>query len=448
MSTTQVKFKKIASPGDVPSIVNFVGGRPSDIFFDPSNEDKCLNFSCYISSETNNNNNNNLPSSQSKKAATTPNNTKRQQRNLTAKKIIVGENSVVEYVGNPLGETSSSDNVYFLGVFDHKKQKMDVVNADFITLKPTIKKLKRKYQQQEEEEKGSGSNNNIKKLATAEQRGLARNDLVNSFGGKKKRQELSSLERNKVHMDKITKNIEGAVMNRLEEKAEQASSMEEIQKQADMDRPIPPHDIHATDPASAYPLEKIITSEEFAQLQQPAKVFSKSTKGDLTNWAKDCTYPVYVISKLKELPSSPKQRNRMAKLLMYLDYLIRFRQLRPVTLNNPDKLKVLLNNIPEVIRERLMQSFTHKSVENGGKLRYTIPPKCSDLIVSHILVLILHIEGFELASGGNNQIFKDLKIGSKKGVEFLRGLGCVPDGKKYKLKAPLEFPKPRKGRMN
>eukprot|EP01136_Pigoraptor_vietnamica_P025389 Opistho-1_new@79370 len=195
-----------------------------------------------------------------------------------------------------------------------------------------------------------------------------------------------------------------------------------------MSRPIPPYNAAA----STRGFRAVIPPAEYEALKLPSKALAKASREDVAAWLADGSLPEYVLGKLATLAEQPPQlRNRSARALLQLSYMLRFRAIADRRMG-PRSVAESLSDAPEVVQAGLLECFAESAGEQGkmtwvscevacffrnhvlsGHRRYRVPLRAKHKLVSYVLVLALMLDGFTLDL---TTIAKDLKLSVAKCV--------------------------------
>jgi DNA-directed RNA polymerase I subunit RPA49 len=109
------------------------------------------------------------------------------------------------------------------------------------------------------------------------------------------------------------------------------------------------------------------------------------------------------------------------KQIAYMHFLLALYRLKPVQLGSRNPFGSQ-PEVPLLIVNRLFDLYTVCSTKNAqSKSVRAIPSRLRDKLMSHILVLALHIDDFST----NLEAFqKDLKVRQQRIVDFYLALGC------------------------
>jgi DNA-directed RNA polymerase I subunit RPA49 len=197
-----------------------------------------------------------------------------------------------------------------------------------------------------------------------------------------------------------------------------------------------------------------VTPAEYKTIPS-APLLQLKKKEDWAQMREQNIYPAYVMERL-EVSVRAKDERRV-KALLYLSYLIRFRNASESALNRIDALNDTLVSASANVQHRLFELFTeaHETTGAGGAptMRYKMPPQLKDKLTAYICALCLHIDAFSVVP---TTLAQDLHVTTTKMLDAFRQLGCAVETasvngescRRARLKAPVVFPKPPRKRMN
>ncbi|KAF9144514.1 DNA-directed RNA polymerase I subunit rpa49 [Linnemannia schmuckeri] len=356
------------------------------------------------------------------------------------RRIVEADTGKVEFVGQNFGETARAGYCrYVLAIRDKDTDKIIFKDAPVVSVNRTIKTLK-----------------NVKvPVSNKEQFIQAKNILGDTFGTKKIKQQIKSVERNAVNVSTLD-NIAGILHDSIAAKTSALPSKESIKAKADEDRPIPPFDLAATKVEDIYKIDTLITPAEYQVI--PFKALLEKTNQPLA--ALPFQNSSYVNGALTAALSVSKKDRHRIRLLMYISFLMAFRTISDKRLDDNEFVNKIMGDVPSVIIENLYERFT-ESPEGVDKKRHTFTPKSKDKLLCWILAIALTLENFNMDAGA---LTKDLSMKQTRVNELYKSLGCKvneltatekaqagvsnEDAKTMKraiLTVPLTFPLPKRG---
>ncbi|VFQ61443.1 unnamed protein product [Cuscuta campestris] len=204
-------------------------------------------------------------------------------------------------------------------------------------------------------------------------------------------------------------------------------ALEEVPFTDDYDRNIPPYDLAATTPETAYPLHKIIFKGEWDYLTD---IFDLSEAGERIS---PDAYPSFVCNRMHTLADikSEEERRKLAGIFSYITHLIKFKDKHSM-----DGFQSAKNHrFPKMLFQKFSSMFC---VPESKRL----PNEKVDLLISYVLVLTLYADNFR---SNPSDIAKDLRTITGHLRPRLELLGCnfVRDEKRghlATLSVPLTFP--------
>ncbi|KHG20725.1 DNA-directed RNA polymerase I subunit rpa49 [Gossypium arboreum] len=191
-------------------------------------------------------------------------------------------------------------------------------------------------------------------------------------------------------------------------------------------RNIPPHDVSATTPLEAYPLDKIILKGDWDFLGDIYKLWQGGEKVE-TN-----AYPHFVCNRIRKLDAieDETQQWKLSCILSYITHLMKFRDQFSMGHVKSGKKHI----IPSIIHHRFLNLFT----DPGSKI---LASEKINLFISYVLVLALHVDGFRTDP---SDIAQDLRISKVDLRQHFLNLGCKLVHQNSILYAtlpvPLNFP--------
>jgi DNA-directed RNA polymerase I subunit RPA49 len=121
---------------------------------------------------------------------------------------------------------------------------------------------------------------------------IARNQLGEAFGSKKRKIQIKQIEQNKVDVDSVEK-VAGALSQSIQSSAASRITKEQVEDMVNKERPIPPFNINATIPAQVYNMDDIAPKSEVKTIS--IKDFMNvKIKSDLKKAADKIQYVFYL----------------------------------------------------------------------------------------------------------------------------------------------------------
>eukprot|EP00040_Diaphanoeca_grandis_P016903 m.87649 g.87649 ORF g.87649 m.87649 type:complete len:445 (-) comp26102_c0_seq1:51-1385(-) len=275
---------------------------------------------------------------------------------------------------------------------------------------------------------------------------LAREDLVQSFGGKKKRQAAAAETRYKVGPEALRG---GTSLIKEASTKDKKRRLSEGTSDSDKGKPVPPFVKTAKKARDIYPFNKLISEKNLNLFGQSelTKALSKVTANGLAQLRSASDSEISkidetVFTAVEALLKNGRLDLQKRKTAAYLQFLFKFRKLFEARSAKFSRTNVMKNfeDYPDVIVGVSLKTFTE---QNEGKFRMSSFQK--DLIVAHICVVYIHLLDF--AAVTTKPVALDLGQPNTKIQEHFRAIGCTVskdkaiDGHVATLKAPLTFPK-------
>ncbi|XP_021276282.1 uncharacterized protein LOC110410735 isoform X2 [Herrania umbratica] len=316
------------------------------------------------------------------------------QRKTNRLQVVVSPSgSNVDFVGsNYSGEAAAAQVCrYSLGVLDRETRTLKIIpvaSNKIFRLEPRVRSS---------ETANKDVSNSVKSELTTEDKEDKMGELTALYGTKKDRKKRKDL-------NNLRKEVDPESQKSLDKKIEQVAFNKEAlgNTSALIARNIPPHDSSATTPIEAYPLDKIILKGDweflgdiYGLLEVGAEVASNA-------------YPTFVCNRINKLEGIQVSMDRFASAKGH--------------------------KIPSIIRQRFFTMFTDPGLRRPS-------PDQINLLISYILVLTLHADGFRTDP---SDIAKDLRMSSIGLRPHFENLGCklVRDSNSIftTLPVPLKFP--------
>lgn len=342
---------------------------------------------------------------------------------------------------------------HFVGVYDPKTGKMQVVEAKKMTVRGAV----RAKQQAEAE----AAEKNIQQVRTAvpetastqfaniEQTMYERRaDLGNTFGTKKARKALQDNVLNAIgSRTKDSENppkIDAAAKAMLSSVGDITSTMasrEDLQAVVDDAKPVPRANPNAEEIEDVYDPSVIIGSEILSLV--PIREWQEKKKhGESISVASR-----YVASRLKSMGSTPEDATRM-RIMRYMYFVLVFSMVS----NKPGKergtkqvpQKQQLHNYMDPAPEAVVENIRRKFSEGGVIRKFHM-----DLLITHCCAFASIIDNFDCDT---SKLREDLKLTQQQMNSYFHEIGVRPTSRKNesgntvfvaRLKMPLDFPKQR-----
>ena len=254
--------------------------------------------------------------------------------------------------------------------------------------------------------------------------------LGESFGTKRTKQLLSSMDRHKINIEQlvsqsnfISKNIDTSARERP--KVEDAEDVEAgIVEAAGL---LPPHNKKTTIITDVYRIQDLMSHEVYHSLQVRDLVEALDKK-DLA-LLKTAMEPYRVeetvesrftaLASLAKLPDT-SALTHLVRCLIYLNHLLHFRALNETKLNGD--LFAQLPMATEDLISHLLSQFAECIFTTNGKKRFKLSNISRDRLIVHACILALTLDGFRT---NVVKLSAALKLGAAKMGEYFKSAGCT-----------------------
>lgn len=347
----------------------------------------------------------------------------------SSQRLLVADSKHVEF--QEKNTAMIGDEKFLIGVLNKTTNNVTLHDAHFFYMKPSVRadKAVDKLTQRD--------------LSNSSQLTAARTQLTEEFGGKIKKQALSTAARYRVDANAL-RPMMGIMQQSLDvNTAENEMSLKELEEEADKGRPIPPYNAKATVLEDCYPFEELISSAEIAMLQGLAKDFSSVTPAIINAYRDTTRYPNCIINALeKSIAVHPQLRKVKGSILLYCQYLYFLRGLLGKKGVPTNIYEAQTAELPEIIRTRLSTLFTEqRDHPTNTTSKIVSSTRQKDLLLSYLYVLLMVAEDFHPLD--LTVIAKDLGEQLAKVEEHFRALGCTISGGGRKRKQDGEDALPR-----
>jgi len=364
---------------------------------------------------------------------------------LKTKRILVAESGKMRFIGKDFGQLSGGSPLTTYGAAivakesdkdkgKEKEKELKLFDVSVFGIQPSIIGLESRDLTEQKSAKGI----------------QARNLLGETFGTMKIKQQIRAIAKNQVDIADL-RPISGLIEGSVDEKAAHLPSVETQNTGPDQDRPIPPYNLEATKPIDIYPFDTLITPGESSEIN--VKKYMKMGQSEFDQLNEEQRFPLFVYKHLEVSINASAKNPKKIKALIYIMYLFRFRNISKKSLSDNEKVTEGLYDAPMVVQDRLLGLFTELA-ENGERV---MSEKNRDKLTNYILVLALYAEDFVL---NTELIIQDLSLPKTKVFDHLKALGCFvekvnesaenseekpknKDVRVARLRAPLQFPRPR-----
>ncbi|KAL3528602.1 hypothetical protein ACH5RR_007924 [Cinchona calisaya] len=268
----------------------------------------------------------------------------------------------------------------------------------------------------------------LKHELTAEEKAGKMRELTLMYSSKKTIRQTQKLDSLRQREDSVTqqdldRKLESIKINK------EALDVAETTTNA---RNIPPHDLAATTPQTAYPLNKIIFNGEWDYLLDILELSQAGAE------VKPSTYPSFVCSRVYKLADITDEvgKRQLAGMFSYITHLIKFKDKH--SMDGVSSAKY--HKIPGILFQKFSSLF---AISDSNR----IADEKKDLLISYILVLTLYVDNFRTDL---SDIAKDLRMNPVALRPHYEYLGCKLVREKQLLLAtlplPLQFPAVRRKR--
>eukprot|EP00268_Persea_americana_P000970 TRINITY_DN10293_c0_g1_i1.p1 TRINITY_DN10293_c0_g1~~TRINITY_DN10293_c0_g1_i1.p1 ORF type:complete len:431 (+),score=88.91 TRINITY_DN10293_c0_g1_i1:205-1497(+) len=339
--------------------------------------------------------------------------------------VVSPKGSNVEFVGSSHSGEAAAPQVctYAIGILDKEKQSLRIVPITankIFRLEPRVR----------------GEPHELNEELPTEKSAARMRDLTNLYGTKSAKTQIRKwdlMRTNEGNAD--AKNIiEGMVEDFEINKESLETTIAHVGN-------IPPHDVTATSPENAYPLDKIILKGEWSHLVDILELTQLGDAASAVDFCQKNNYPSFVCNRLDKLwrIQDEGQKSKIAGIFSYIGYLLMFKNL-PYNIQNS---KPTFNNAyakHHGIPVTLFQKFDKMFGNSDSEAVRMLDEKC-DLLIGYILVLTLFADGFKTSI---SDIASDLKMTPMNLRRYYQILGCKLSSAKrvvtVTLPVPLKLP--------
>ncbi|PIN95444.1 hypothetical protein AB205_0044270 [Aquarana catesbeiana] len=152
---------------------------------------------------------------------------------------------------------------------------------------------------------------------------------------------------------------------------------------------LPSCDASADKPENVYKFDDLISPVEFEALESVSAAFKNITPEELQQMTEKKEHTLFVLQELRELKLA-KDPDRQARVLWYLDMLIKFSQLKVAK-----RKDLITKGCPSIICGNLMKNFS-VIVYKDGRVQNSISGTMKSKIVAYVIALALHISNFQV----------------------------------------------------
>lgn len=335
---------------------------------------------------------------------------------------------------------------YYIGVVHKKTASMQLIGVDSTyRLRPSMHRanpLQPHVKNEEEEDKRTY--------------GQQKQDLLNSFGGKRSIQRVAKMVRDNITDEKVddktAHNAAAAAKQMLTRDADKGIYHGEMT----MESMAPPHDSNATSPEHAYPLLGLVMPPELLALEQEAdamlQLATDPSTLDNPGWHELVWRALNTILGLKELPLEHRKRRMQAA--MNLHYLITLANSPEIITYEDQEALMEKMGVSYEVLNCLLQRFTvpfvsRKGINTSCRQKTTAD---SARIVVHAIIMWMTLSDFKDCRN-LGALAEAFGINLKLLLKHANNLGCKvrklkdqsgPHAFSVSLKVPLVFPPLRK----
>lgn len=343
------------------------------------------------------------------------------------------------------GDSSDPYLKHYIGIFDPKTAKVEIVEARKTVLRGTVRSQKAVDEAMEEKnQKQVGTEALARGIdpglrLTGQQQMMAmRNELGEAFGTKKAKKAIRDVTENAITSQRVGQS-ELVMMDTIKTATRNMSTKEDLQAAVDNARPVPRGNFEAKEIADVYVPAQIIGSEVLNAI--PVMDWQESVKN-----LEDIQVPSrFVAKRVSNVASSDDAVHRL-RVLRYLLFVIIFwnattqgRERGTRSIGKRDKLRELMAPAPEIVIENIRRKFS-----DNGVMRKTHV----DLLMTHCCVFAQIIDGFKV---NTIDLREDLKLEQKQINQYFIEIGARVKQQKINdkmenfalLQLPLQFPKIR-----
>ncbi|KAL0052362.1 hypothetical protein WJX82_000885 [Trebouxia sp. C0006] len=344
--------------------------------------------------------------------------------------IIVARTEMIDFVGRTHGGEYAGHLPcrYAIGVLDKATGKMKAMDAEagrIIRMEPRCPDVK--Y-----EDTGAGVRS---EPLDAETRMKEYKRLVEQFGSTRRKRQLTAKENAVVRADAVggAEALKDMLRSAADKAAESNMTKDEIIKQTQALRAIPPHHPEAVKPHDAYRLNELIPSDCNQALAGVAKQLQRGIdEPEYRDGAMRVKrmFPAYILDKLAHLKGmSSDVFERRMKYTALLGSLLNL-YMGPMTLKIDSARAGGLTfiskrtNVPMDMLDHFLSKFYQHRTEGTNEI-YDISRDSKGLLLLYILIVAVLAEDGEMSSDSFESLRECLKMASAEIVSRLRELGCI-----------------------
>lgn len=339
---------------------------------------------------------------------------------------------------------------YVIGILDDEKEEIELMPATLFHQKRIIKALEK-----EEEmillsaSSSSSSTTSAKNSLESGEYLKSRLLLGESFGTRKTKAMLHSMERNKIDMNQlshqnsfITSKLDKAI-SKIQEKEQAAKEDKAAAATFSTNTDdslveslglIPDHCPSAIEPDLIYPIISLVPEEVIeccrgsgAPALQDAMSITSSAPEDWKEFVEKYSIPTIVSTSLPSsaFPEDDAQTEERWSLAIFTISLLRFRSLSEAKLNSPTSPIPFLS---DSAFSALLSKYAEQVNSNSGLKRWKCSSFTKDKLLTHLCVCLLHLKSQRVNAA---ELSACLSLPMSKMCEYFKAVGC-------KLEGPLE----------
>lgn len=383
----------------------------------------------------------------------------------THQRMLKGESSRISISATNFGEkpSNSKDFNYLVCVLNEESGTGSVYDAEFLISHRTVKAI------EEAREKAvdslTGSKEASRQSSPVDYK-AAKVLLGESFGTRKAKQALNSVTKNQINIEQLESSAASFINRTLDKSIDRIAetAAEEVDGESqsisyDLSSILPPFDSTTSKVEQIYQVSGIISDETMQLL--PLGDFSSNSNESWENIKTRYGMSDFILDKIKNLPDTSGKNQKHLACLLFMHFLMNFRLLKEGALNNETALQKAFSYADPSLLNHLLEMFT-EPISVGGKIKRKVSALAKDRLVSYLCVLTLLVDQFRVNLTVMSTV---LKIPVTKMTDYFKAVGCAIDkpGKgeeitytavgttralnvKYAvLKAPIAFPKPKRG---
>lgn len=381
-------------------------------------------------------------------------------------RVLFAESSRIAVTATNFGEQVPCDDFnYVVCVLDDNECTGAVYDAEFMVSGRTVKAIEAARTEKATEE--------ISRGPTPVDYRAAKALLGETFGTRKAKQALNSLTKNQINIDQLESNAASFINRNLDKSLDRMASAAEAdaaggmisgQVMQDSMGILPPFNSTTSKVEQIYQIKSIIPESIWNSLS--VSDFSTSSNEPweaLQQRYQMCDYVLDRIRNMLDEGGSGISEERL-KSLLYLHLLFKLKEAKEGLLNNEAGLQKAFPEASPAVINHLLETFT-ESLTINGKIKRKLSSLSKDRLLSHLCILTLLVEEPKTFRVNLTLLSTILKIPVTKMTDYFKAVGCAIEkpGKgedanytapgttralqvKFALlKAPITFPKPKRG---